>query len=259
MGVETLMRDRFTAAREYAAAWERWWGKTDRLKVPPPRRDLELEALAEVLDGRRVIHCHSYRQDEILVLCRLGEEMGFRVGTFQHGLEGYKVAEALLRHGAHVSCFSDWWAYKVEVQDAIPWNAAILHEAGVCVTVNSDFAELTRRLNLEAAKVVRYGGVPEVEALKMVTLNAARQLCVEARVGSLEAGKDADFVIWSGPPLSTRSVCESTWIEGVEMFSLERDAAHRAWIASERRRLIQKVLASPDEPGGGEDGKGGGR
>lgn len=244
MGVETLIRDRFLAAREHASR-------------PGAPRDLELEALAEVLRGERLVHCHSYRQDEILMLCRVAAEFGFRIGTFQHVLEGYKVADAVRDHSRGGSSFTDWWAYKVEVQDAIPENGAIMHEVGVCVSFNSDSDELARRMNVEAAKAVKYGGVPREEALKFVTLNPARQLGIESRVGSLEPGKDADFSIWSADPLSTLARCESTWIDGREYFSIAKDRAHRERIRDERRRLVQKILAAKEEDGkkGGEKGK----
>jgi imidazolonepropionase-like amidohydrolase len=238
MGVEALMRDRLEAAREYAAHHD--------------RRDLELEALAEVLEGKRLVHCHSYRQDEILMLCRLAREFGFRIGTFQHVLEGYKVADAIRDNSGGGSTFSDWWAYKVEVEDAIPWNGALMRANGVCVSFNSDSDEMARRLNLEAAKAVKYGDVPPDEALKFVTLNAAKQLGIDDRVGSLEEGKDADFAIWSGPPLSVYSRCVATWIDGREYFSLEQDAKHRERIAADRRRIIAKILSRPKE----EDGEG---
>jgi imidazolonepropionase-like amidohydrolase len=240
MGVETLMRDRFLAAREYGKGHE--------------RRDLELEALAEILAGSRLLHCHSYRQDEILMLCRLAEEFGFKIGTFQHVLEGYKVADAIRDHSLGGSAFSDWWAYKVEVQDAIPWNGALMHEVGVCVSFNSDSDEMARRMNLEAAKAVKYGGLPPAEALKFVTLNPARQLGIDLFVGSLAEGKDADFAIWSGPPLSVYSRCVATWIDGREYFSLEKDKAHRERIAVERHRIVQKILGRPKEPE--EEGRG---
>ncbi len=233
MGVETLMRDRFLAAREYAAHHD--------------RRDLELEALAEVLAGTRLVHCHSYRQDEILMLCRLAEEFGFMIGTFQHVLEGYKVADAIRDRSLGGSSFSDWWAYKVEVQDAIPWNGALMREVGVCVSFNSDSDEMARRLNLEAAKAMKYGDVPPEEALKFVTLNPARQLKIDGRVGSLEEGKDADFAIWSGPPLSVYTRCVATWIDGREYFSLEGDRKHRERIAAERQRITQKILGRKKE------------
>jgi N-acetylglucosamine-6-phosphate deacetylase len=238
MGVETLIRDRFFAAREYAQRRAR--SAEDGSAF---RKDLELDALSEIIEGRRLVHCHSYRQDEILMLCRVAEEFGFRIGTFQHVLEGYKVAEAIKEHAIGGSAFSDWWAYKFEVYDAIPDNGSIMHEVGVVVSFNSDSDELARRMNVEAAKAVKYGGVAREEALQFVTLNPAIQLGIQELVGSLEAGKDADFVIWSGDPLSSLSRCEQTWIDGRRYFSLEEDAAHREHIGSERRRIIQKLLA----------------
>jgi N-acetylglucosamine-6-phosphate deacetylase len=249
MGVEAIIRDRFTAAREYARSWRAW--ARDRGAVPP-RRDLELEALAEVLEHRRLVHCHSYRQDEILMLARVAADFGFRIGTYQHILEGYKVADAVRDSAIGASAFSDWWAYKVEVQDAIPQGPTLMHEVGVNVSYNSDSDELARRLNAEAGKAVKYGGLPPAVALRFVTIHPAQQLMIDDRVGSLEAGKDADFAIWSGPPVSSMSRCEATWVEGRRYFSLEDDAEHRRWIASERRRLIQKVLSDRSRPSGGE-------
>jgi imidazolonepropionase-like amidohydrolase len=267
MGVEAIIRDRFTAAREYAAAWARWSAAgADRSSMP--RRDLELEALAEVLGGTRWIHCHSYRQDEILMLARLCEAFGVRIGTYQHGLECYKVAEAVSRQAIGASLFSDWWAFKVEVQDAIPYAGPILHEQGVLVSYNSDSDELARRMNVEAGKARKYSrqadgsfSVSEEEALKFITINPARQLGIDARVGSLEVGKDADLVVWSGPPLSSLSRCERTWIDGAEYYALERDAELRARNAAERRRLLAKVLADrpPRAPERGEPGTGASR
>jgi N-acetylglucosamine-6-phosphate deacetylase len=238
MGVETLIRDRFTAAREYIKG-----------AGPDRRVDLKLEALAEILQGKRLIHCHSYRQDEILMLCRVAQEFGFRIGTFQHCLEGYKVAEAIKEHALGASAFSDWWAYKVEVQDAIPFNGAIMHDVGVVVSFNSDDDGLARRLNIEAAKAVKYGGVPPADALKFVTLNPAIQLGISDRVGSLEKGKDADFAIWSGDPLSTYSICEQTFIDGREYFSLKQDKQHRAANAAERKRIIAEISKLKPEKG----------
>jgi imidazolonepropionase-like amidohydrolase len=243
MGVEQLVRDAFEAAKQYRSRWDEW----NRTKVGlPPRVDLELEALAEVVEGKRLIHCHSYRQDEILALMRTCEAYGVRIATFQHVLEGYKVADVIAKHGAGGSSFSDWWAYKWEVFDAIPYNGALLHNAGVVVSFNSDNAELARRLNLEAAKAVKYGGVPPDEALKFVTLNPAKQLRIDGRVGSLEVGKDADLVVWSASPLSTYSRCEQTWVDGRRYFDLEEDKQMRASAASLRARLVQRVLASGD-------------
>ncbi len=246
MGVEQIIRDRFHAAREYQQAWDRYNALDDKSGVVPPRRDLELEALQEVLAGERLVHCHSYRQDEILMLLRVADDFGFTIGTFQHVLEGYKVAPEIAAHGAGGSAFSDWWAFKVEAYDAIPYNGALMHEAGVLVTFNSDSDELARRLNTEAAKAVKYGGVDEVEALKFVTLNAAKQLAIDPWVGSLEAGKDADFVIWNGHPLSTYTKCEQTWIDGRKYFDIDEDKLMRNEVEQERMRLIQKLLRSPE-------------
>ena len=244
MGVEQLVRDAFEAARQYRKDWDAW----NRTKVGlPPRVDLELDALAEVVEGKRLIHCHSYRQDEILALLRTCESFGVKIGTFQHVLEGYKVADAIAKHGAGGSSFSDWWAYKWEVFDAIPYNGALLHNAGVVVSFNSDNAELARHLNLEAAKAVKYGGVPPEEALKFVTLNPARQLKIDSRVGSLEVGKDADLVVWSASPLSTYSRCEQTWVDGRRYFDIEEDKHLRSAAAELRARLVQRILASGEE------------
>lgn len=256
MGVEQLMRDAFVAAQDYRRTWETWRRTQAGL---PPRVDLELEAIVEILEGKRLIHCHSYRQDEILALIRTCDDFGVQIATLQHILEGYKVADALAKHGAGGSSFSDWWAYKIEVYDSIPYNGALLHNAGVVVSFNSDDAELARRLNLEAAKAMRYGGVPELEALKFVTLNPARQLRIDDRVGSLEPGKDADLVIWSESPLSTYTRCEQTWVDGRKYFDREADIAQRAEIRDTRAKLVQRILKSgaemraPGEARGGED------
>jgi imidazolonepropionase-like amidohydrolase len=252
MGVETIIRDRFTAAREYAAQWRRW--ASSGKAGPAPRRDLELEALAEILEHRRLVHCHSYRQDEILMLARVAKEFGFRVGTYQHILEGYKVADAVRDSSIGASAFSDWWNFKVEVQDAIPQGPPLMHEVGVNVSYNSDSDELARRMNAEAAKAVKYGGLPEPVALRFVTINPARQLMIDDRVGSIEPGKDADLALWSGHPLSSMSRCEAAWVEGRRMFSLEDDAAHRRTILKERQRLIQKILAEKDRPASDQSG-----
>ncbi len=235
MGVEALIRDRFTAAKEYAAA---------RAGPNPPARDLELDALAEVLAGTRLVHCHSYRQDEILMLGRMAAEFGFKIGTYQHILEGYKVAEILRAHSGGASGFADWWAYKVEVQDAIPQAFPIMFEQGVLVSLNSDSDELARRMNVEAGKAVKYSGgsVSHAEALRWVTANPAKQLRVDGRTGSLASGKDADLVIWSGQPTSSLSRCEATYVDGRELYSLSSDAALRERDGTERQRLIQKLL-----------------
>jgi N-acetylglucosamine-6-phosphate deacetylase len=192
MGVDEIFRDRFEAAREYDRQWKEW---NQNPRGLPPRRDLELETIAQIIRHERWIHCHSYRQDEILAFLRMLEDYGVTIGSLQHILEGYKVADAMAKHGAMASSFSDWWAYKVEVFDAIPYNGAIMHNAGVVVSFNSDDAELARHLNHEAAKAVKYGGLSPEEALKFVTLNPAKQLRIDQYIGSLEVGKQADFVI----------------------------------------------------------------
>ncbi len=244
MGVETFIRDGFIAAREYRAKWDRYLGMSEdvRAHTMPPQRDLELDTLVEILDGRRLVHCHSYRQDEILMLIRVAEEFGFTIGTFQHVLEGFKVADAIASHGAGASTFSDWWAYKVEVMDAIPYNGALMHDVGVVVSFNSDSSELARRMNTEAAKAVRYGGLDLHDALNLVTINPAKQLRIDHRTGSLEVGKDGDFVIWSESPLSTYARCEQTWIEGARYFDIEQDRKLAASSRAERQRLIQRAL-----------------
>ena len=200
--------------------------------------------MVEIMKGDRLVHSHSYRQDEILMLTRIAEDFGFTIGTFQHVLEGYKVAERLKEHGAGASTFSDWWAYKYEVIDAIPFNGTLMADVGVNVSFNSDSDELARRMNLEAAKAVKYGGISEEKALEFVTINPAIQLGIENKVGSLEIGKDADFAIWSGHPLSNYSICEQTWIEGKQYFSLEQDKFFRARDKKLRNDIIQKILIS---------------
>ncbi len=250
MGVEQLVRDAFRAARDYRRRQNEWQAQPSGL---PPRIDLELEALAEVLEGKRLIHCHCYRQDEVLAFLRACEDFGVKVATLQHILEGYKLADTIARHGAGASTFSDWWAIKVEQFDGSAFNGALLHQAGVLVSFNSDDRELARRLNLEAAKAVRYGDVPPAEALQFVTLNSARQLGIDRWVGSLEVGKDADLVVWSGPPLSTYSRCEQTWIDGRKYFDRDDDLVRRRRVAQMRAALIQRVLASGEEPEGLDD------
>ncbi len=246
MGVEAIIRDRFQQAKEYGAAWAKW-NASDKSGLPP-RRDLQLEALAEILAGERLVHCHSYRQDEILMLCRVAKDFGFRIGTFQHVLEGYKVAEAIKEVAIGASAFSDWWNYKVEVQDAIPHNGALMHFAGVNVSYNSDDDMLATHMNLEAAKAVRYGNVPPAEALKFVTINPAKQLMIDGRTGSLEVGKDADVVIWSRDPLTATARCEATYVDGRELFSLAKDAEMQKANAAERTRLVKKILALEAKP-----------
>ena len=251
MGVPTFFANRFEAARQYAL--ERRLAAAPNADGEPPRRpvrrDLELEALAEILDGHRLVHCHSYRQDEILAFLRTMESFGVRVATLQHVLEGYKVADEIARHGAGASAFADWWAYKYEVVDAIPYAGSILHERGALVSFNSDSSDHARRLNLEAAKAVKYGGTPEVDALKFVTLHPARQLGIDGRVGSLVPGKDGDFVLWSGHPLDTRSLCLQTWIEGKRYFDRAREPERVRILSEERNRLVAKARTLEKDDG----------
>ena len=237
MGVEQVYMNYFQRAKEYQALKDS--GK-------PYRRDEELETLAEIIRGERFITCHSYVETEILMMMRVAEHFGFRINTFTHILEGYKVADEMAAHGVGGSTFSDWWAYKFEVNDAIPYNAAIMHSQGVTVAINSDDAEMSRRLNQEAAKTVKYGGVSEEEAWKMVTINPAKLLHLDHRVGSIKEGKDADLVLWSGHPLSVYSKAEKTYIEGVPYFDLETDAALRKQVAEERNTLINLMLQDKD-------------
>ncbi len=248
MGVDSLMKDAFLAARLNQEEWKRWQALSpaQREATVPPRRDLTLEALAEILDSKRFVHCHSYVQSEILAMMRLAEELGFTLQTFTHILDGYKVAPEMAKHGAGGSSFSDWWGYKFEVYDAIPYNTCLLHEAGVVTSINSDSADLIRRLFHEAAKSVFYCGMDEHEALKLATLNPAKQLKIDHRVGSLETGKDADFVLWGGPPLSVYSRVEQTFVDGVLMFDRQRDQELARADAAERAALIEKALSIAD-------------
>jgi imidazolonepropionase-like amidohydrolase len=228
MGVEVVIREAFREAQAYRREWQehekklKGAGKTGASPLAP-RRDLRLEALVDVLDGKVLVHAHCYRSDEILMLIRLADELGFKVRTFQHVLEGYKVASEIARHGAGASTFSDWWAYKMEAYDAIPYNAAVMAARGVVVSLNSDSNELARRLYWEAAKAVKYGGVSEAEALKMITLNPAWQLGVADRVGSLEPGKDADVAIFSAHPFAPETRVEMTLVDGTVYFDRTRE------------------------------------
>jgi len=246
MGVEQIIRDRFKAAQDYERTWRTW--EQNKTKIPP-RRDLELEAIVQMLHGTRLIHSHCYRQDEILMLLRVAEDFGIKIATLQHVLEGYKVADAIAKHGAGASTFSDWWAYKKEAWDAIPGNGPLMHQQGVLVSYNSDNSQLATRLNWEAAKALEFG-VREEEALNFVTLNPAKQLRIDNKVGSIEAGKDADIAIWNGNPLSTLTKCEQTWIDGRKYFDLKEDEESRKEIQKQRAVLVQKVLGSKKDAGG---------
>jgi imidazolonepropionase-like amidohydrolase len=240
MGVEDVLRDAFTRAQEYRRGWQDFEKKkqatpaAQRASLVPPARDLQLDALVEVLEGKRLVHCHSYRADEILMMLRVAKDFGFRVATFQHVLEGYKVADELAKAGSGASTFADFWGYKMEAWDAIPHNAALMAERGVLVTINSDSDERARRLYQEAAKAMHYGGASEQEALRMITLNAAKQLGVDKSVGSIEVGKDADIAIFNGHPFAPASRVEMTLIDGRVFFD-RNTAPTLEW-------LIQQML-----------------
>lgn len=236
MGVEQVLMDAFSRAKEYKVLWNQY--KMGQIKVRP-RQDLTLEALVEILDSKRFITCHSYVQSEINMLMKVAEKQGFRVNTFTHILEGYKLADKLKAHGAGASTFSDWWAYKYEVMEAIPFNAALLHRMGVTTAVNSDDAEMGRRLNQEAAKAIKYGKLSESEALKLVTLNPAKLLHLDHRLGYIKAGYDADVVLWDGNPLSVGSQALITWIEATPYFDRAEDANLNQRNLEERRRIIK--------------------
>ena len=250
MGVEEVIRDAFTRARDYKKSWDEYNAAVKRgdKNLIPPRRDIQLEPLVEVLEGKRYVHSHCYRADEILMLINIANEFGFKVKTFQHVLEGYKVAKEIAQHGAGGSTFADFWGYKIEAYDAIPYNPAIMTRAGVIVSVNSDSDERARRLNLEAAKAMRYGDLSEAEALKLITINPAIQLGIQERVGSIEVGKDADLAIWNGHPLSVYSRVDTTFIDGDIFFDRQQDIARRADLEKERTQLEQ---AEPNKPNTG--------
>jgi hypothetical protein len=252
MGVEQVYYDHFYRALEYGKTWENYNAACKKVKkglpMPlAPRRDLELETILEILRKERFISCHSYVQSEINMLMHVADSFNFKINTFTHILEGYKVADKMKAHGAGASTFSDWWAYKAEVKDAIPYNAALMYEQGIVVAINSDDAEMGARLNQEAGKIVKYGDVPAEEALKMVTLNPAKLLHLDDRMGSLKVGKDADFVIWNNDPLSIYARAEKTYIDGACYFNLEDDEKARDAFTAERERIIQKMEAAKND------------
>ncbi len=250
MGVEEVIRAAFIEAREYKKQWDDYNRRKSagEPNLTPPRRDLKLEPLVEVLEGKRYVHAHCYVSDEILMLIRVANEFGFKVRTFQHVLEGYKVADEIAAHGAGASTFSDWWAYKMEAFDAIPYNAALMTRKGVVVSINSDDAEEARHLNQEAAKSMRWGGLTRDEAIKLVTLNPAIQLGIDKRVGSIDVGKDADLVIYNHDPLSIYAVVQKTIIDGQVYFDRDQDIARRPELEKEKQALLdkEKKAATPE-------------
>jgi imidazolonepropionase-like amidohydrolase len=257
MGVEETIRGAFTEARDYKTSWDLYNKRTaaGEKNLISPRRDLRLDPLVEVLEGKRYVHAHCYREDEILMLLRVAKEFGFKVRTFQHVLEGYKVADEIAAAGAGASTFSDWWAYKVEAYDAIPYNAALMTRRGVLVSVNSDDAEEATHLNQEAAKSIKFGGLSRDEAIKLVTLNPAIQLGIDKRVGSIDTGKDADLAIYNHDPLSDYAVVQKTIIDGRVYFDRQRDLADRPAREKEKKELLEKEKKSQKKPETGETGK----
>ncbi|MFM6924124.1 MAG: amidohydrolase family protein, partial [Ferruginibacter sp.] len=263
MGVDQVMIDAFQRATDYQNAMKAAEENNKKKGAAPMvvRRDLELDALVEIMNKKRFITCHSYVQSEINAAMKVGDKFGFTFNTFTHILEGYKVADKMKAHGSNASTFSDWWYYKMEVVDAIPYNAYIMNKVGLNVAINSDDAEMARRLNQEAAKSVKYGGMSEEEAWKMVTINPAKMLHIDGKVGSIKVGKDADLVVWSDNPLSIYAKAEKTIVDGIIYFDREKDAAMHIQNKNERARLIQKLAiakrtATPGAGGAGTGGRG---
>lgn len=244
MGVEEVIRKSFVDARDYLAQRDEYELKRKRGEAAiPPRRDLLMETMADILAGKIDVHAHSYRADEILMLLDLAGEMGFKVRELQHILEGYKVAPEIAAHGATAGTFIDWWGYKAEAYDAIPYNVALMQRNGILVSVNSDSDELARHLNHDAAKAMKYGGLTEEEALRLCTLNPAKQLRLDHRLGSIETGKDADLVIWNAHPLSIYARVETTFIEGEIYFDRQQDLRRREELRKEKEERLKKEEA----------------
>jgi imidazolonepropionase-like amidohydrolase len=245
MGAQDVLRQGFLEADAYRKVWDAW--EAGGRQGVEPRRDLKLERLAGILRGKSWIHAHAYRADEMLQIMRVAEEFNVTVRSFEHGLEAYKIADEVAAHGAGVSTFSDWWAYKMEAYDAIPYNAALSEERGVLVSINSDSEEEMRHLNQEAAKTMKWGGIPEENALRLVTLNPAKQLGIDDRTGSLDAGKDADLVVWDGPPLSMFAKPLQTYVDGKLYFDRELDMERQKAVAAEKATLLERHRRTPEE------------
>ncbi|HYG11128.1 MAG TPA: amidohydrolase family protein [Pyrinomonadaceae bacterium] len=254
MGQEEVLRDAFTRARNYKRSWDEHRAAVARgdKNLIPPRRNLQLEPLVEVLEGKRFVHAHCYRADEIIMILNLADEFGFKIKTLQHVLEGYKVAREIAAHGAGASPFADSWGYKIEAYDAIPYNVAIMMRAGVLVSINSDSDERARRLNIDAAKMMKYGDLTEEEALRLITINPAIQLGIQDRVGSIDVGKDADLAIWTAHPFSVYSRVETTFIDGDIFFDRQQDLARRPELQREREELMRAEVNRPPAEGGAQ-------
>jgi imidazolonepropionase-like amidohydrolase len=252
MGQEEVLRDAFTRARNYKRTWDEHRAAVARNErnLIPPRRDLQLEPLVEILEGKRLVHAHCYRADEIIMILNLADEFGFKIKTLQHVLEGYKVAREIAAHGAGASSFADSWGYKIEAYDAIPHNAAVMVRAGVVVSINSDSDERARRLNIDAAKMMKYGDLTEDEAMRLITINPAIQLGIQDRVGSIDVGKDADLVVWTAHPFSVYSRVETTFIDGDIFFDRQQDLARRPELERERQELMSAEVNRPPAEGG---------
>jgi len=241
MGVEEVIRQSFTDAKDYIARWDDYEAKRKRGETPiPPRHDILMETMVDILKGKIDVHSHCYRADEIMMLLNVADEEGFKIRELQHVLEGYKVAKEIAAHGVGGGTFIDWWGFKAEAYDAIPYNVALMTNAGVLTSVNSDSAELARHLNQDAAKAMKYGGLSEEEALKLCTLNGAKQLRLDHRIGSIDVGKDADIVIWTGHPFSTYSRVETTLVDGEILFDRSKDLAARKQLAQEKKDRLKK-------------------
>lgn len=241
MGVEEVIRKSFADAKDYMAKWDDYDARRKKGETPiPPRKDILMDTMADILRGNIDVHSHCYRSDEIMMLLNVSDEMGFKIRELQHVLEGYKVSKEIAAHGVGGGTFIDWWGYKAEAYDAIPYNVALMVRNGVLTSVNSDSDELARRLNLDAAKAMKYGGLTEEEALKLCTLNPAKQLRLDHRMGSIDAGKDADLAIWTGHPFSTYSRVETTFVDGEILFDRQKDLAMRQALAKEKADRLKK-------------------
>jgi len=260
MGVEEVIRQSFTDAKDYIARWDDYDAKKKRGENPiPPRHDILMETMVDILKGKIDVHSHCYRADEIMMLLNVADEQGFKIRELQHVLEGYKVAKEIAAHGVGGGTFIDWWGFKAEAYDAIPYNVALMTNAGVLTSVNSDSAELARHLNQDAAKAMKYGGLSEEEALKLCTLNGAKQLRLDHRLGTIDVGKDADLVIWTAHPFSTYSRVETTLVDGEILFDRTRDLAERKQLAQEKKDRLKKEAddeaKNKKKPGAKEEDK----